>query len=86
MEASNKKYLTYGLTTHMVDLHPETCTPLVLLHWACYGFLYPYNILNQLGTWVCIWLLPHAVKKPYYLTYSLSCYCMLSGSHDLTVM
>ena len=34
----------------------------------CYGFLYPYNALSQLGTWVCIWLLPHAVKEPHCLT------------------
>ena len=28
----------------------------------CYGFLYPYDMLSQLGTWACIWLLPHTVK------------------------
>ena len=32
-------------------------------HNVCYGFLYPYDTLNQLGTWACIWLLPHAVKR-----------------------
>ena len=34
----------------------------------CYGFLYPYDMLSQLGTWVCIWLLPHAIEEPCYLT------------------
>ena len=33
-EASNRKYVIYGLTTHIVDLHPETYMPLVLLQWA----------------------------------------------------
>ena len=42
--------------------------------YRCYGFLYPYNMLSQLGTWACIWLLPHTIKEPCCLTCFLTCY------------
>ena len=53
---------------------------------TCYGFLYPYDMMSQLGTWACIWLLPHAVKETSLSHLFLTCHLTLSGSHDLTVM
>jgi hypothetical protein len=52
----------------------------------CYIFLYPYHMLSQLGTWACIWLLPHAAKGTSLSHLFLTYYWTLSGSHDLTVM